>query len=393
MIGQNLNRTKHINRYLVLKTIYESGPISRLGISKITQLTPATISNLTSEFIAEGVLVETDHVSSQSRAGRREILIDINPHGRSVIGVHIGRKIVSCSLVNLKGAILQREDHVADYHSVEQAIEFIEALVNRLAVEREQILGIALGVNGWVDFPSGSIKLRPDQRWAGVPLVKLVEEKLGFPVVMDNNVVAMALAEKLAGVGKDLDNMLFLFADVGVGAGLVMNGVPYRFGPVAVGHISIHQDLAKCWCGSTGCVELFSGADNVLQKARTLCPELFKDEDLDILDLIAHEHTPGLQGLFQEVGTALGVGLTNALNVLSVPNVVVCGQIFQSGMVWKVLNDIVTERAISVPNHVSIQRSAFGVHDIGVLGAGSLGIYYFTLVGESLGVGNEFPYF
>ncbi|GEO27297.1 sugar kinase [Alicyclobacillus acidoterrestris] len=393
MIGQNLNRTKHINRYLVLKTIYESGPISRLGISKITQLTPATISNLTSEFIAEGVLVETDHVSSQSRAGRREILIDINPHGRSVIGVHIGRKIVSCSLVNLKGAILQREDHVADYHSVEQAIEFIEAFVNRLPLEREQILGIALGVNGWVDFPSGSIKLRPDQRWAGVPLVKLVEEKLGFPVVMDNNVVAMALAEKLAGVGKDLDNMLFLFADVGVGAGLVMNGVPYRFGPVAVGHISIHQESAKCWCGSTGCVELFSGADNVLQKARTLCPELFQDEDMDILDLIAHEHTPGLQGLFQEVGTALGVGLTNALNVLSVPNVVVCGHIFQSEIVWKALNDIVAERAISVPSHVSIKRSAFGVHDIGVLGAGSLGIYYFTLVGGSLGVGNEFPYF
>lgn len=351
----------------------------------MTQLTPATISNLTSEFISEGVLVETDYVSSQSRAGRREILIDINPYGKYVVGVHIGRKIISCSLVNLKETILQREDHTADYYSVEQALDFIEEFIGRLTVQREQILGIALGVNGWVDFYSGSTKLRPDQRWVDVPLVKLVEERTGFPVVMDNNVVAMALAEKLVGVGKDLNNMLFLFADVGVGAGVVMNGVPYRIGPVAIGHISIHQQSDKCWCGSTGCVELFSGADNVLKMARTRSPELFKNGEVGMLDLIAQEHTPELKGLFQEVGTALGVGLINALNVLSVPDVVVCGHIFQSETVWRKLNDIVAERAVSVPSNVSIQKSEFGVHDIGVLGAGSLGIYHFMLVGDRFG--------
>lgn len=393
MIGQNLNRTKHLNRYLVLKTVYQSGPISRLAISKITHLTAATISNITSELIAEGILVETDKVLTQSRVGRREIFIDVNADGRYVVGVHIGRKIVSCSLLNLKGQILSREDHTSEDQSVEQTILWIQKFVEGLVIPKDQILGVALGVNGWVDFFSGIINRRADERWIGVPLVKLMEETLNLPVVMDNNVVGMSIAEKLLGLGKPLNHMLFLYADIGVGAGLIMNGVPYRFGPVNVGHISIQQESEKCWCGSVGCVEVFAGTDNILKKAKRLYPELFAKGSMEVTELIDHEDAPEIKKLFEEVGSSIGVGLTNTMNVLSVPNVIVCGPIFDSDVVWKQLNDVVAQRVMSGPTPVSIRKSAYSVHEIGVLGAGSLGIYHFVLVGGLPSIEHELiPY-
>ncbi|MCL6625760.1 ROK family protein [Alicyclobacillus shizuokensis] len=379
MIGQNVNRTKHLNRYLVLKTVYQYGPISRLAISKITHLAAATISNITSELISDGILVETDRVASHGRVGRREILIDVNADGRYVIGVHIGRKILSCSVINLKGEILQREDHLSEDQSVDETIALIEAFVRKLTVNPEKVLGIALGVNGWVDFFSGTVNRRPDERWANVPLVELVQRRTGARVVMDNNVVGMSLAEKLMGLGKPLNNMLFLYADVGVGAGLISNGVPYRFGPVNVGHISIRQDSDECWCGSVGCVELFAGTDNIRRKVQSLYPQYFANGDMDISDLIALEHVPEIRGVFQEVGASLGIGLTNTMNVLSVPDVIACGRIFDSEVVWNELNHVVAKRVITGP--VTIQKSAYGVHEIGVLGAGSLGLYHFVLVG------------
>lgn len=364
-----------------------------MGISKITQLTPATISNLTSECIKEGILIETDFVQQQGKAGRKEILLDVNPQGKYVVGVHIGRKIVSCSLVNLKGTILQRQDQISDHFSVEQTVSLIEDFVSGLSISRKLIMGVSLGVNGWVDFFSGTIRRRPDQRWAGVPLVQLVEEKLGIPAVMDNNVATMALAEKLLGLAKPLNNMLYLYADTGVGAGLIINGVPYRFGPVGVGHISIHQGSEKCWCGSSGCVELFSGADYVQTRARKLAPHLFNHEKMDMLELVQHEHDASLVPLFHEVGVSLGVGLTNALNVLSVENVIVCGHVFESEIVWNELNRMVSERVMAGPHAVSIEKSSYRVNDVGLIGAGSLGIYHFALVGGLPGMEHELiPY-
>lgn len=342
-------------------------------------MTAATITNLTSELIEERVLCESDTVDERSRVGRRKVLLAVQEGHTCVMAVHLGGHQMTCGLVDIKGNILHREDYDSSHLSVVQVLNIIEQYVARVQGEKN-LIGISIGVNGYIDFETGTIERRSDAQWNGVKLLELVEQATSLPVTIDNNVRTMALAEKLFGQGKELNHLLFLFVGKGVGGGLIINGVPYRTGHGEIGHISINQHSERCWCGNIGCVELYAGEAGILQKAGVAITDLSHTKSPSIEDLIERQTDPAVKELLRDVGTALGVGLVNTLNVLFVERVIVCGPLVQVDSLWDALNRTLRERIMIGRPKVEVARSSYKISDVGLLGAASLGIYQFVLM-------------
>ena len=76
--GLNLENVKNQNRSSILKLLNDHGPMSRKDISARLGLTPASVTTLCAELLAQNILVELGEVQQGNRAGRRKILLGIN---------------------------------------------------------------------------------------------------------------------------------------------------------------------------------------------------------------------------------------------------------------------------------------------------------------------------
>ncbi|UOF88747.1 ROK family protein [Fodinisporobacter ferrooxydans] len=361
--------------------MYQLAPLSRKELSKITKLTPAAITNITSELIDEGYLCETGMTSNGKTPGRREMLLDIDPNKKKIISFHIGRKKMSCGLSNAKGIISKKTEFQIESLTMQETIGLMISYVNHVKSDRS-IVGIGIGINGFVDFQTGRIKRRVNQSWDGAYIGKIIEQKTSIPTIIDNNVRTMVLAEKFFGYAKNLKNVLFLYVDQGVGAGLVIEGTPYSIGDMEIGHISINLHGEKCWCGNQGCVELYTNEDYILSESQRLVPEVFQDGSVTINKLAKYKSIPELEPLFKSVGTALGVAIINVLKILSIEQVIGCGNILENKLVWELLQETIRERYTFANEEPKISKSFFE-DDIGVKGAASLGIYHFIIKQEN----------
>src|SRR5690606_7844230 len=95
---------------------------------------------------------------------------------------------------------------------------------------------------------------------------------LGLPVLVENNVNALAMAERLYGIGNAHDSFLVVTIGTGVGAAIVVDGVVLRGTTGAageIGHTPIAQTGPVCSCGNTGCLEAFLAEHALVAKART----------------------------------------------------------------------------------------------------------------------------
>ena len=90
--GQNVNDIKNANRSLLLNLLYFGGAQSRKVLAQKSKLTPAAITGLMAELIADGAVVETDKISTEGRLGRSEQLIDINYPSLYVIGIRFEKE-------------------------------------------------------------------------------------------------------------------------------------------------------------------------------------------------------------------------------------------------------------------------------------------------------------
>ncbi|QSO54098.1 ROK family transcriptional regulator [Alicyclobacillus curvatus] len=373
-----MNRTKNHNISLVLKIVYEFGPISRKEISRLTQLTPGTITNLTGELLQEGILTETTNRPTVSSVGRREIFLDIMPKSHCVAAIHVARNKLSCAVMDLRGTILERRDVALSSPSLEVLLEHIEGFLSSTAY-RNSIMGIGVGYYGpSVGNVPFMLEPRPYQNWLGSDLALAVHETTGVPVQVGNNVQNMALAEKLFGDSKHVSESLLLYADVGVGGGLILGGEPSHLGHVEVGHMSVDINGPTCWCGNRGCVELYTGEQFIVDKARLAAPELFASQEITFNQLLRMDNEKSIRTLLDDAAKILGTAVVNTLHVVSVEEVVLCGRVFQNQRVFDgLLNTI--QHVLPVSDGNMVRRSSIPVENIGLIGAGSLAIYHYVI--------------
>ncbi len=335
------NRTtrdlRRINRGQALRTLYFDGPVSRLQVSRMTELSPATVSNVVAELLSEGIIIESGSVDSE--VGRPSTLLSINRHYGCFFGIEVGEALIRIEVFDL---ILSPLDSLSIPLSlIENPPEQVEAIaggINKLLAQlgfgRKQVIGVGIGMPGIVDSASGVSVYAAHWNWRDVPFHGLLEDELDFPFFLENGTNAMAFAEHLFGSGEKAGSMLVLSLGNGVGAGIISEGKLFRGVSNSAGewgHTTVDIDGPACRCGSRGCLEAYIGSAGVIR--RFLGDEEGRDaqghEDQQeliqsILDA-SREGDPRARAVVQDTLQYLGVGIANLVNLLNPAKVVIGG--------------------------------------------------------------------
>jgi predicted NBD/HSP70 family sugar kinase len=258
--GTNLEHARFHNRRTVLEIVRRAGNISRADIARQTGLTVQTISNIVGELEQTGLLV----AGAPTRGGRGQPYA-LNPSGGWSIGIHVARHSVIGVLTDLTGAPLARHEVAATPDGPEDAVAVVRDLAGRLqreaGVQPGRTLGIGIALPA--RFGLGPISTAGPTGlpgWDDAEARAAFAAGLGQPVLIENDAVATAIGERLYGVARDIDSFVLLFLEDGLGAGLFLNGQPFKgaFSNAGeIGHMIVEPGGRPCPCGNRGCLERY----------------------------------------------------------------------------------------------------------------------------------------
>jgi predicted NBD/HSP70 family sugar kinase len=224
-------RSKEIKRLSVISAARQTRVLSRAELTELTGLSPATLTPLVRELIAEGYLIERG--PGTSRTGRPRAILEFNPRAELVAAVSLEPSRISCEIADCDGTVLAHRTARAHGGIVETICRFVPELMGeRLPALR----GVAIAVPGVLS--GGVVRLAPSVGLVdGEQIGDSVQQALGVPVLVDNDVNLMAAGEHSAGAGADVADLLLLHVADGIGAGLILDGRVRRGATGAAGEV------------------------------------------------------------------------------------------------------------------------------------------------------------
>lgn len=323
----NRRLIREINQSLVLGIVRDQGPISRTDIAELAGLSPATITDITGVLIEQGLIYE--HEAGVSTGGRRPILLALNRQAGLVLGAKLTDREIVSALIDLDGEIVDRQTaSLGGDGTLDHVVAVLAGLVADLRARHpgRRVFGLGLGLAGVVDRRTGLCRFSPFFRWHDVPLGQLLEERLALPVVLDNDVNTLTLAEQWFGAGAGVTDFLVVTLGRGVGMGMVLDGRLYRGGNGGAGefgHATMEVDGPPCDCGKRGCLEALVSSPALLRKLRaSLGRALTYDEAV----ALARAGDPIARAVFVEAGHTLGLALSHLINIFNPPLLIVGGE-------------------------------------------------------------------
>ncbi|GHH06435.1 ROK family transcriptional regulator [Streptomyces rubradiris] len=309
----------------VMHAVSAEGSLSRAAVASRIGLTRAAVSTLVDELIRWGLLEELGP-ERPGRVGRPGSALAVSGRGPAGIGAEIGVDHLAVCAVDLRGEVRARAVRRGGNRgrAPEPVIEELTALIHRVVAEAEQAelwpAGLAVAVPGLVARDGRTVVRAPNLDWHDTDLGALLPG--GWPLSVDNEANFGALAELWLGAGTPGD-FLHVSAEIGIGAAVVVDGRLLRgkrgFAG-ELGHVPVRPDGPPCPCGGRGCLEQYAGEEAV-RRAAGLEP---REDLVGLLAERAGAGDDGVRAALRDAGTALGIALTGAVNLLD-PETVVLG--------------------------------------------------------------------
>jgi glucokinase len=269
---------KQLNRSAILSLLRERGPLSRSDIAKLLNLSPSTVTRVVSQLIEERLLCEEDETTEPfPNIGRPPTLLRFNFLANLVIGVDVGGTKTTGSVADLQGAILYRKTVPSmpdgnESRSLLSLLELVENLAEAAPVPRDKIRGIGVGVPSIVLDHDGVVVWAPALGWRNEPLKHLIEDRLGIPTFIENDVNLAALGESEFGIGRGIRNLVCIFIGTGIGGGLILNGELYRGQEGAAGEVGYmvpsSELLDRSYEDTFGCLESLAAGPGVVWRTK-----------------------------------------------------------------------------------------------------------------------------
>jgi predicted NBD/HSP70 family sugar kinase len=308
-----------------MHTVSAEGPLARAGVATRIGLPRAAVSTLVDELIRSG-LIEELGPERPGRVGRPGSALAVSGRGPAGIGAEIGVDHLAVCAVDLRGAVRARAvRHGANRgRSPEPVIEELTELVRKVITETEREglwpAGLTVAVPGLVARDGRTVVRAPNLDWHDTDLGALLPAE--FPLTVDNEANLGALAELWLGDGTPPD-FLHVSAEIGIGAAVVVDGRLLRgtrgFAG-ELGHVPVRPEGPECACGGRGCLEQYAGEEAVLRAAGVEPGE----GRVGLLAERAAQGDTDVRRALDGAGTALGIALTGAVNLLD-PETVVLG--------------------------------------------------------------------
>jgi predicted NBD/HSP70 family sugar kinase len=314
-------------------------PPSRADVAAATGLTRATVSAVVDDLIAGRLVAESEPAprTGAGRPARGLVLADTGPAG---LGLEVNVDYLAACVVDLAGQLRHHTVRRADLRPVSPA-DALARLAELAAAARADaqrqgltLAGAALAVPGLVDA-AGLVRLAPNLGWRDVAVGDLLAAHPPLadpvpgvpPLVVDNEANLAALGELHADPAGPA-SFLHISGEVGIGAGIVLDGALFRGvrgWSGEIGHLPVEPEGRPCRCGGRGCLEQYAGQEAVLAAAGLARAELPADTAAARLAALAAAGHPTALAALAEAGRALGVAVAGVVNLLDLDTVVLGG--------------------------------------------------------------------
>ncbi|MCZ2126608.1 MAG: ROK family transcriptional regulator [Anaerolineales bacterium] len=389
-IAADQTSLRTFNLSLVARLIHSQAPLSRAQLAAMTNLNKSTISSLADELIERGLICETGN--NFGGTGRPAILLEVNPNAGFVVGVEFGVDFIAAATTDILGNVVWRKHEAArvagdQEQTIAQTLEIVKEAVAESRRKKRKVLGLGISTPGTVDIQKGSLVFAPNLHWRDVPFAQIFSEQTKLKVFVENDANAAAIGERLFGSARRVKDFLFVFAGVGIGGGLFLDGKLYRGKngyAGEIGHSPIMSEPSQnlCHCGNRGCWETYANQYSIIQriqarlevKRASVIPQLMAEQnaalDIPLIKQAADLGDREALDSFHEAGQAMGQGLAGLINIFNPEKIVIGGPLSVAGeYMLPAIKKTISQYAMpGIKAQATINLSPFGA-DAAVIGA------------------------
>ncbi len=326
------------NRERVIGVLRTLGRTSQADIARTTGLSRTTVSTLVAELRDSGLVFEVDAKAPDTRGGRPGVQLVLRDSANAVLGIDFGHSHVQVAVADHAHNVLaERMSKLDVNHRATDALDASARMVDEVLIEagvrRADVIRAGIGIPGPVDRVRGTVgsaTILPG--WLGLRIATEMEERLGLPVEIENDANCGALAELMWGAGRDCSNFAYVKAATGIGAGLVIDGRLLRGASGTageIGHTTLDESGALCYCGNRGCLETLASGPAILQ----LVGQGHAEENLTlgrVIELAAQGDARCRRAIF-DAGREIGVAVAGLCNLINPERVILGGLLSRSG--------------------------------------------------------------
>jgi len=240
---------RYYNEVQVLDTLLRSGAMSRAGLARQVGLNRSSMGNIIAGLMDGGLVRERTDGTANGQVGRPGIAVEINPQGGAFAGIEIGVERLAACVVDLNGTLIGSHSlpHASARVPVRATLDAMARLMddtlNRLDV-RTPLRGMGVALPALLD-EAGNVLNGQVLRWRNVPLRQLLMEQFAdrFPVAVENDANAFAIAETEHNPALLSGTVAFLMMENGVGGSIFHHGKLFRGGhghAGEFGHLLVH---------------------------------------------------------------------------------------------------------------------------------------------------------
>ena len=378
--GPSQEEVRRHNLGTLLRYVHVHGATSRAELTSRLGLNRSTIGALTAELTTAGLVSEAAPRET-GRAGRPSLVV--RPESSKVYAYALSIEVdqLRAARVGLGGRILDRRDtdrprgmHVLD--AVQPLAKFVHDMRADVPADARYV-GTGVAVAGMVRRADGMVRLAPTIGWVEEPVGDALSAELGDDagtLTVGNHADVSALVEHSRGAAAGCDNVIYLYGDVGVGAGIIADGRRISghggYGG-EVGHMVVNPYGRECSCGSRGCWETEIGEYALLRHAgRT--GQSGREAVLGVVEAAMRGDSQA-QFAVRQVGDWIGFGVGNLVNIFNPESVIFGGTLRD---VYLVAAAQIRSRltAIALPacrEHIRLRTPELG-NDAALIGAAEL---------------------
>jgi predicted NBD/HSP70 family sugar kinase len=334
----SLRSLREFNRLRLVDILRTNGTASRAELARRTGLSRSTVSTLVADLQRRGLVVEqSGQFAGEGQPGRPAVLLALDPSAGAAVGVDFDHDRVRVAVSDLSRVVLAEATAACDVdrdsaQALDAAAELAEGLLEEAGIERDRVLGTGVALAGPVDHKRGALHestVMPG--WKEVDAAQELEQRLGTSVYVDNDANLGALAEVTLGAGRKVRFAAYVQIGSGVGAGMVVDGRPYRGARGTageIGHVVVNEQGLLCRCGNRGCLETLASTQALLSLVRAS-----RGEEMTVGEMIAAalDGDAGCRRAIVDAGQAVGRAVAGLINLFGPEMVVIGGDLGEAG--------------------------------------------------------------
>ena len=339
----------------VLRAIATYGPVSRAQLARDLGLSGPTLTQATKYLFSRGLITEVKQ--SPSTGGRPATLLGLVANAGQVLGVKLADNHAVGVCVNLQSEVLWGFEEPFSSRGDEAVKELLALLKKQRRKIKGQLLGIGIGIPGVVSPVDSGTADSAMLGWSKENVGKQISDALNTPVLLENDVNTLAVAESLYGHGRDISNFITITLGRGIGMGLVIHGELYAgsYGAGEFGHVNAVNGGALCECGKHGCLETVASSP-AIHAAAVAAGYVTASAPMSKVWEIARKDQIIADLLFKKPAELLGIALANVLNVFGPELILISGEGVDGWDLWeKQFKVSLAENVVSTMNKFEIE--------------------------------------